>query len=100
MTGYVANIEKKSLDNEYFREVLYTAPHSQLVVMSLAHRVRSIRPRPTLSPPKRSIMAPVDQRPASAPRSAANTASTRTDSTARDPRACSRWRTGPATAGL
>ena len=36
MTGYVANIEKKSLENKYFREVLYTGPHSQLVVMSIA----------------------------------------------------------------
>jgi mannose-6-phosphate isomerase-like protein (cupin superfamily) len=35
MAGYVINIEKKSLENEYFREVLFTAPHSQLVVMSL-----------------------------------------------------------------
>jgi mannose-6-phosphate isomerase-like protein (cupin superfamily) len=35
MTGYVSNIEKKSLQNEYFREVLFTAQHSQLVVMSL-----------------------------------------------------------------
>jgi mannose-6-phosphate isomerase-like protein (cupin superfamily) len=36
MAGYVANIEKKSLENKYFREVLYTGPHSQLVAMSLA----------------------------------------------------------------
>jgi mannose-6-phosphate isomerase-like protein (cupin superfamily) len=36
MAGYVANIEKKSLENKYFREVLYTGPHSQLVVMSIA----------------------------------------------------------------
>jgi mannose-6-phosphate isomerase-like protein (cupin superfamily) len=36
MEGYVANIEKKSLDNKYFREVLFTGPHSQLVVMSIA----------------------------------------------------------------
>jgi len=36
MTGYVVNIEKKTLENEYFREVLYTAQHSQLVVMSLS----------------------------------------------------------------
>lgn len=35
MAGYVVNIEEKSLRNEYFREVLFTAPHSQLVVMSL-----------------------------------------------------------------
>lgn len=33
--SYSVNIEKKTLDNEYFREVLYTAKHSQLVVMSL-----------------------------------------------------------------
>lgn len=36
MDGYVANIEKKSLENKYFREVLFTGPHSQLVVMSIA----------------------------------------------------------------
>ncbi|MBI2447970.1 cupin domain-containing protein [Candidatus Microgenomates bacterium] len=35
MKGYVVNIEKESLANENFRKVLYTAPHSQLVVMSL-----------------------------------------------------------------
>jgi mannose-6-phosphate isomerase-like protein (cupin superfamily) len=35
MAGYSVNIEKKSLDNKYFREVLFTGPHSQLVVMSL-----------------------------------------------------------------
>lgn len=35
MTGYLINIEKKTLQNENFREVLYTTQHSQLVVMSL-----------------------------------------------------------------
>ena len=35
MTGYILNIEEKSLQNDYFREVLYTAQHCQLVVMSL-----------------------------------------------------------------
>jgi mannose-6-phosphate isomerase-like protein (cupin superfamily) len=35
MAGYVTNIEQKSLENSYFREVLFTGPHSQLVVMSL-----------------------------------------------------------------
>lgn len=35
MNGYVNNIEKEALDNENFRKVLYTAKHSQLVVMSL-----------------------------------------------------------------
>jgi len=35
MNGYIANIEKLSLENENFREVLYTAKNSQLVVMSL-----------------------------------------------------------------
>lgn len=35
MKGYVANIEKLSLENNNFRQVLYTAPHSQLVLMSL-----------------------------------------------------------------
>jgi len=36
MLGYVTNIEKKSLENNHFREVLFTGPHSQLVVMSIA----------------------------------------------------------------
>ncbi len=35
MAGFIINIEKKSLDNAYFREVLFTGPNSQLVVMSL-----------------------------------------------------------------
>ena len=35
MPGYLIDIEQKTLENENFREVLFTAPHSQLVVMSL-----------------------------------------------------------------
>jgi mannose-6-phosphate isomerase-like protein (cupin superfamily) len=35
MNGYIGDIEEKTRDNDYFREVLYTAAHSQLVVMSL-----------------------------------------------------------------
>jgi mannose-6-phosphate isomerase-like protein (cupin superfamily) len=35
MPSYLIDIEKKTLQNEYFREVLYTAQHSQLVVMNL-----------------------------------------------------------------
>ena len=35
MAGFVINIEQKTLENENFREVLFTAPHSQLVVMTL-----------------------------------------------------------------
>ncbi len=35
MKGYVANIEKLTMANTDFRRVLYTAPHSQLVLMSL-----------------------------------------------------------------
>jgi len=35
MAGYVTDIERQTLENEYFREVLFTGPHSQLVVMSL-----------------------------------------------------------------
>ena len=38
MKGYVGNIEKLSLENENFRRVLYTAQHSQLVLMSLKPR--------------------------------------------------------------
>jgi mannose-6-phosphate isomerase-like protein (cupin superfamily) len=33
--GYVTNIEERTEMNEYFREVLFTGPHSQLVVMAL-----------------------------------------------------------------
>lgn len=33
--GYVINIEKVAIENNYFRKVLYTAKNSQLVVMSL-----------------------------------------------------------------
>lgn len=35
MKGYITKIEKESVDNNYFRKVLYTARNSQLVVMSL-----------------------------------------------------------------
>lgn len=35
MKGYVANIEKLSLENKNFRKVLYTDKNSQLVLMSL-----------------------------------------------------------------
>jgi mannose-6-phosphate isomerase-like protein (cupin superfamily) len=35
MKGYITNIEKASLENENYRQVLYTAPNSQLVLMSL-----------------------------------------------------------------
>ncbi|MCK9187057.1 MAG: cupin domain-containing protein [Candidatus Colwellbacteria bacterium] len=35
MNGYITNIEKDSIENDNFRKVLYTAPHSQLVLMSL-----------------------------------------------------------------
>lgn len=35
MAGYVVNIEERTLENNYFRQVLFTAPHSQLVVMTL-----------------------------------------------------------------
>ena len=35
MSGYSVDIERKALENDYFRQVLYTASHSQLVVMML-----------------------------------------------------------------
>lgn len=35
MTGYCANIEELTLANDYFRQVLFTAPFSQLVLMAL-----------------------------------------------------------------
>jgi mannose-6-phosphate isomerase-like protein (cupin superfamily) len=36
MTGYVDNIEEKTLANRYFRQVLFTGQYCQLVVMYLA----------------------------------------------------------------
>ena len=35
MSGYVTDIEDKTLKNDFFREVLFTGPNSQLVVMTL-----------------------------------------------------------------
>lgn len=35
MIGYVGSIEKQTMDNEYFRKVLYTGKYCQLVVMCL-----------------------------------------------------------------
>lgn len=35
MSGYSTNLEKEALENTYFRKVLFTAPHSQLVLMCL-----------------------------------------------------------------
>lgn len=35
MNGYAGNIEEKTLANENYREVLYTGPDSQLVVMAI-----------------------------------------------------------------
>lgn len=35
MKGFIVDIEKETLENTYFRKVLYTAKHSQLVVMSI-----------------------------------------------------------------
>ncbi|HEU0051348.1 MAG TPA: cupin domain-containing protein [Patescibacteria group bacterium] len=35
MKGFITNIEKETLDNKNYRKVLYTAKHSQLVLMSL-----------------------------------------------------------------
>ncbi len=35
MKGYVTNIEKDTVENNNFRKVVYTAPNSQLVLMSL-----------------------------------------------------------------
>ena len=35
MAGYYVDIDKRTRENDYFREVLFTGPRSQLVVMSL-----------------------------------------------------------------
>ena len=36
MNGFIGDIEKETLENSNFREVIYTGKHAQLVVMSLA----------------------------------------------------------------
>lgn len=35
LAGFVTNIEEKTAQNTDFRQVIFTAPHSQLVLMSL-----------------------------------------------------------------
>lgn len=35
MNGYVTNIESDTLTNQNYRQVLYTGPHTQLVLMKL-----------------------------------------------------------------
>ncbi len=35
MKGFITNIEKETLENNFFRKVLYTSKHGQIVVMSL-----------------------------------------------------------------
>jgi len=35
MTGYIDDIQAQTLENEFFRKVLYTGKHQQLVVMAL-----------------------------------------------------------------
>lgn len=35
MAGYTTNIEQRTLANDNFRQVLFTAPHLQLVLMTL-----------------------------------------------------------------
>jgi hypothetical protein len=34
MTGYAGSIEKQTLENTYFRKVLFTGKHAQLVVIA------------------------------------------------------------------
>jgi len=35
MKGFIGNIEEQTEENNFFRKVIFTAPHSQLVLMSL-----------------------------------------------------------------
>lgn len=35
MKGYKGNVEEETVNNNYFRKVIFTAPQSQLVLMSL-----------------------------------------------------------------
>jgi len=37
MTGYVGHIEQQTLKNDYFRQVIFTGTHAQLVLMCLQH---------------------------------------------------------------
>ena len=36
MKGFTGNIEEQTEGNDFFRKVIFTAPHSQLVLMSLS----------------------------------------------------------------
>lgn len=36
MKGFAGNIEEQTEENDFFRKVIFTAPHSQLVLMSLS----------------------------------------------------------------
>ena len=38
MTGYVGPIDTLTLQNAYFRQIVFTATHAQLVVMCLQQR--------------------------------------------------------------
>lgn len=38
MVGFITNIEEETLNNTYFRKVLYTGEHGQVVVMCLQPR--------------------------------------------------------------
>lgn len=35
MTGFIGNVEKLTLENDFFRKVIFTGAHSQLVLMCL-----------------------------------------------------------------
>lgn len=35
MVGYIGNIENQTLKNNYFRQVIFTGKHAQLVLMCL-----------------------------------------------------------------
>ena len=43
MTEYVGAIEKQTLENTFFRQVLFTAQHGQLVVMCLRSGEKSLK---------------------------------------------------------
>ena len=40
MKGFVNNIEKETGDNDFFRKVIFTAEHSQLVLLCLKSLIR------------------------------------------------------------
>ena len=43
MNGYVLDIEKSTLENTYYRRVLYTTKENQIVLMSIPPKIYHVR---------------------------------------------------------